>query len=184
MLCCRPGVAVQRPAGDSRPGEESTVAHPQDEQDQPKVAATIEAMVRACGDRDLHRVGRRPGKEIDGLLAGRILVIGDDADLAAIALRLMRKDLLGTVEVAYAARRSVGGDRVVGAAGRRPRRRACRHRRRTSRCRWCGTTWGVCWSGRANSGRWPAPSTSTNTGWSAAGPTDSWSSPTRPRASP
>ena len=103
VLCCRPGVAVQRPAGDSRPGEESTVAHPQDEQDQPKVAATIEAMVRACGDRDLHRVGRRPGKEIDSLLAGRILVIGDDADLAAIARRLMRKDLLGTVEVAFAA---------------------------------------------------------------------------------
>src|SRR4051794_24372421 len=103
VLCCRPGVAVQRPAGDRRPGEESTVADPQVEQDEPKMMAIIESIVRACGDRDVHRVGRRPGKEIDSLLTGRILVIGDDADLAAIALRLMRKDLLGTVEVAFAA---------------------------------------------------------------------------------
>ncbi|MEP6561516.1 MAG: hypothetical protein ABJD68_10660, partial [Nakamurella sp.] len=44
-------------------------------------------------------VGRRQGKAIDGLLTGRVLVVGDDADLAAIVLRLLRKDLLGTVEV-------------------------------------------------------------------------------------
>lgn len=48
-------------------------------------------------------VGSRPGKAIDPLLSGRVLVIGDDADLAAVALRLLRKDLLGTVELAYAA---------------------------------------------------------------------------------
>lgn len=47
-------------------------------------------------------VGPRPGKEIDPLLAGRVLVVGDDADLAAVVLRLLRKDLLGTVELAYA----------------------------------------------------------------------------------
>lgn len=50
----------------------------------------------------VHSVGPRPGKQIDPLLTGRVLVIGDDADLAAVVLRLLRKDLLGTVEVAYA----------------------------------------------------------------------------------
>ncbi|MTD16040.1 hypothetical protein GIS00_19060 [Nakamurella sp. YIM 132087] len=47
-------------------------------------------------------VGPRPGKEIDPLLSGRVLVVGDDADLAAVVLRLFRKDRLGTVELAYA----------------------------------------------------------------------------------
>ena len=47
-------------------------------------------------------VGTRPGKEIDPLLAGRVLVVGDDADLAAVVLRLLRRDLLDTVELAYA----------------------------------------------------------------------------------
>ena len=51
----------------------------------------------------VHEIGPRPGKAIDALLAGRVLVVGDDADLAAVALRLLRKDLLGTVEVAFAA---------------------------------------------------------------------------------
>jgi hypothetical protein len=50
----------------------------------------------------LHSVGPRPGKPIDPLLTGRVLVVGDDADLAAVALRLLRRDLLGTVELAYA----------------------------------------------------------------------------------
>ena len=40
-------------------------------------------------------MGRRPGKEIDGLLTGRVLVIGDDADLAAVAQRLLRRDCWG-----------------------------------------------------------------------------------------
>lgn len=52
------------------------------------------------GDR-IHRVPPRPGKEIDALLAGRVLVIGDDGDLAAVATRLQRRELLGQVEVAY-----------------------------------------------------------------------------------
>jgi hypothetical protein len=51
----------------------------------------------------VHYVGRRPGKSIDGLLTGRILIVGDDADLAAVVRRLLRRELLGSVEVAYAA---------------------------------------------------------------------------------
>lgn len=51
----------------------------------------------------VHEVGPRPGREIDALLVGRVLVIGDDADLAAVVVRLIRKELLGAVEVAYAA---------------------------------------------------------------------------------
>ena len=47
-------------------------------------------------------VGSRPGKSIDPLLAGRVLVVGDDVDLAAVALRLLRRELLGSVDVAYA----------------------------------------------------------------------------------
>jgi len=49
-----------------------------------------------------HPVGPRPGKQIDPLLTGRVLVVGNDADLAAVTLRLLRKDLLGSVELAYA----------------------------------------------------------------------------------
>jgi hypothetical protein len=47
-------------------------------------------------------VGARPGKSIDPRLTGRVLVVGDDADLNAVVLRLLRRDLLGAVEVAYA----------------------------------------------------------------------------------
>ncbi|RIJ78099.1 hypothetical protein D1871_04215 [Nakamurella silvestris] len=46
-------------------------------------------------------VGRRPGKEIDPLLTGRVIVIGDDADLAAVVLRLVRKELLTSVTIGY-----------------------------------------------------------------------------------
>ena len=81
--------------------------------DQPKVTTVLDQIRRAlsepgngssAGSRPaVHHVGRRPGKAIDGLLTGRVLVVGDDADLAAVALRLLRKDLLGAVDVAYAA---------------------------------------------------------------------------------
>jgi hypothetical protein len=47
-------------------------------------------------------VGPRPGRDIDRLLDGRVLVVGDDADLAAVTVRLLRKDLLGSVDLAYA----------------------------------------------------------------------------------
>ncbi len=55
-----------------------------------------------AGAAAVHRVGPRPGKELDPLLAGRVLVLGDDADLAAVTLRLLRRELLQTVEVGYA----------------------------------------------------------------------------------
>lgn len=58
--------------------------------------------VLAAGDGRL--VGPRPGKRIDPLLAGRVLVIGDDADLAAVALRLMRTEKLASVQLAYVSR--------------------------------------------------------------------------------
>lgn len=48
-------------------------------------------------------VGPRPGKEIDPLLeVDRVVVVGDDADLAAVVLRLLRRELLGPVVVGYA----------------------------------------------------------------------------------
>ena len=60
-------------------------------------------LLRECTDLPVHWVGHRPGKTIDPLLTGRLLVLGDDADLAAVVLRLLRRDLLGEVEVSYAA---------------------------------------------------------------------------------
>ncbi len=111
VLCCRPAPSA---AGDA-----------DDVPDQPKVAAVIDTMVAACAPDEVHFVGRRPGKSVDPLLSGRLLVIGDDADLAAVVQRLLRKDLLGSVEVAYAAaRRSPAtelwalphGERAVGLA--------------------------------------------------------------------
>lgn len=79
------------------------------------------ALVLACGkdagyaqspalaDRDeveLHRVPARPGKDdVDHLLKGldgrRLVVVGDDADLAAVTLRLLRKELLKDVTVGF-----------------------------------------------------------------------------------
>jgi hypothetical protein len=67
-----------------------------------KTSAGVPGILDACGDRSVEFVGSRPGKSIDPLLAGRVLVVGDDADLAAVALRLMRRELLGSVDVAYA----------------------------------------------------------------------------------
>jgi len=91
VLCCRD-------AGSTDGGHTSGSAAP-DGGD----GADVRDILLACRGRHIHFVGRRPGKAIDPLLAGRILVIGDDADLAAVALRLLRRDLLGAVEVAYAA---------------------------------------------------------------------------------
>ncbi|TVT03422.1 hypothetical protein FNH07_25660 [Amycolatopsis bartoniae] len=50
-----------------------------------------------------HRVGERPGKdEVDPLLDTDLLVVaGTDADLAAVALRLLRKEKLGSVRVGF-----------------------------------------------------------------------------------
>jgi len=62
----------------------------------------ITQILEAAGSSVIHYVGRRPGKAIDSLLSGRLLVVGDDADLAAVVLRLLRKSLLGSVEIVYA----------------------------------------------------------------------------------
>ncbi|MEV4311726.1 hypothetical protein [Actinocrispum sp. NPDC049592] len=78
-------------------------------------------MVLACGDAAGHgafqslterddvtvrEVGARPGRdEVDPVLADlgdrRLVIFGTDADLASVVLRLLRKDLLGTVTVGY-----------------------------------------------------------------------------------
>lgn len=47
--------------------------------------------------------GPRPKKRIDEYLMGRVLVVGDDADMNAVVLRLVRRELLGAVQLAYAA---------------------------------------------------------------------------------
>ncbi|HEY7811634.1 MAG TPA: hypothetical protein VIC62_00255 [Nakamurella sp.] len=70
--------------------------------DSPPIGA-FARILDACPDGEVHPVGPRPGKPIDPLLTGRVLVIGEDADLAAVALRLLRRDLLTTVDLAYAA---------------------------------------------------------------------------------
>lgn len=78
VLCCRP----TRAAAESDP--------------------TIRAALAACGPVPVEFVGPRPGKAIDPLLAGRIVVIGDDLDLSGVVLRLLRTDRLGDVIVGYA----------------------------------------------------------------------------------
>lgn len=73
-------------------------------QDQPSGPRALAEVRDALGavPHQLHEVRRRPGKEIDSLLTGRVLVVGDDADLAAVLLRLQRRELLAAVEVAFA----------------------------------------------------------------------------------
>ncbi len=78
MICCRP----DRAAAQADP--------------------SVRVALQRCRSLDVTFVGRRPGKEIDLLLEGRLLVIGDDADLAAVVLRLLRTDRLGSVIVAFA----------------------------------------------------------------------------------
>jgi len=60
------------------------------------------AVLAGLPGRPIHVVGPRPGKAIDPLLAGRVLVVGDDSDLNAVVLRLLRRELLGSVQVGYA----------------------------------------------------------------------------------
>jgi hypothetical protein len=63
---------------------------------------TVRLALARCGDRAVAFVGALPGKEIDPLLSGRVVVIGDDADLAAVVLRLLRRELLNEVIVGFA----------------------------------------------------------------------------------
>ncbi len=51
----------------------------------------------------VHFAGRFPNKDIDEHLSGRVVVVGEEQHLAAVALRLLRKDLLGSVELGYVA---------------------------------------------------------------------------------
>ena len=109
MLCCRPA-GLETPDGTTDPTGSSTPgtrvpAVPATDHDEPRLTAAIDRILAACSGYPVHWVGRRPGKPIDGLLAGRVLVVGDDADLAAVVLRLLRRGLLGSVEVAFAAAR-------------------------------------------------------------------------------
>ncbi|GAA3557777.1 hypothetical protein GCM10022222_46710 [Amycolatopsis ultiminotia] len=58
----------------------------------------------AFGDLPLVRVGARPGKaEIDHLLGehDRLVVVGTDADLAAVVVRIMRRERLADVSVGF-----------------------------------------------------------------------------------
>ncbi|SMD07773.1 hypothetical protein SAMN05660733_03933 [Lentzea albidocapillata] len=72
----------------------------------------MRGIVLACGNAqlpmiaqrdDVHAVPERPGKDhVDPHLdADRLVVAGTDADLAAVALRLLRKEKLGSVALGY-----------------------------------------------------------------------------------
>ncbi len=72
----------------------------------------MHGIVLACGNKqlpmitqrdDVHVVPARPGKDhVDRHLdAERLVVVGTDADLAAVALRLLRKEKLGSVALGY-----------------------------------------------------------------------------------
>jgi hypothetical protein len=91
VMCCRNGDSGGRAANLDAPREPAGIT------------AAIASIIAACSPHRVQYVGRRPGKEIDRLLTGRVLVVGDDADLAAVAQRLLRRDLLESVEIAYAA---------------------------------------------------------------------------------
>ncbi|MEO5834044.1 MAG: hypothetical protein ABJA16_10110 [Nakamurella sp.] len=65
----------------------------QDEATGPPVSPVLAAV--AAFTPDVHFVGRFPGKDIDRLLTGRIVVIGEENQLAAVVLRMVRRGLLG-----------------------------------------------------------------------------------------
>lgn len=67
------------------------------------LSAGFDPILAECRGLPIHVVGARPGKAIDPLLADRVLVVGDDADLNAVVLRLLRRDLLAAVDIGYAA---------------------------------------------------------------------------------
>ncbi|MCP3799319.1 hypothetical protein NLX83_08640 [Allokutzneria sp. A3M-2-11 16] len=84
----------------------------------------MDALALCCGNAEItegegvetHRIGERPGKaEVDPLLETlgdrRLVVCGTDADLAAVALRLLRTERLPEVAVGY-----VTSDRNSGVA--------------------------------------------------------------------
>jgi len=102
VICCRPDPADPAPSGaQDRDGRAAA--------DDRASRGALSEVLDGCAGRPLHWVGRRPGKEIDPLLTGephtRVLVVGDDADLAAVVLRLLRTERLGLIELAYASPR-------------------------------------------------------------------------------
>lgn len=65
----------------------------QDEATGPRVSPVL-AAVTAHTDQ-VHFVGRFPDRDIDELLTGRVVVIGEESQLAAVVLRMVRRGLLG-----------------------------------------------------------------------------------------
>jgi hypothetical protein len=65
----------------------------QDEATGPPVSPVLAAV--AAFTPEVHFVGRFPGKDIDSLLTGRVVVIGEESQLAAVVLRMVRRGLLG-----------------------------------------------------------------------------------------
>lgn len=72
----------------------------------------VRGLVLACGDAatrlpgvdgvTVERLPSRPGKgDVDPLLAPALVVAGTDTDLAAVVLRLLRKDAVATTTVGY-----------------------------------------------------------------------------------
>ena len=69
----------------------------QDEAVGPPISPVLDALAQYT-DAPVQFVGRFPGKDIDALLTGRIVVIGEENQLAAVVLRMLRRGLLGTPE--------------------------------------------------------------------------------------
>ena len=119
VICCRPDPAD--PTALTNPTDQTGPTDPADQQPSAPAGkperregdrasrAALSEVLDACAGSPLQWVGRRPGKQIDPLLTGephaRLLVVGDDADLAAVVLRLLRKERLGLIELAYASPR-------------------------------------------------------------------------------
>jgi len=117
VICCRPDpadpadpaateLAQDRAGRPAAPGGVLGDGAGSGRRDDDRATRTaLSEVIQACAGSPLHWVGRRPGKEIDPLLSGephsRLLVVGDDADLAAVVLRLLRKEQLRRIELAY-----------------------------------------------------------------------------------
>ena len=67
------------------------------------VCGASDATLPGAGDLPVQRVGERPGKaEVDPFLdADPLIVAGTDADLAAVVIRLLRKEKLATTRVGF-----------------------------------------------------------------------------------
>ena len=70
------------------------------------VLACVPDPIAQRDDTVIHRLPPRPGKDdVDPVLAEldgrRLIVVGSDTDLAAVVLRLLRTERLGTVDIGY-----------------------------------------------------------------------------------